>query len=411
MDSIVMAAEPEDVDPETSDDSADVNLAHVNVQVLGKTSDSFDVAAFNAATAKSYCEKADVASVVAQSYSENADKELVVGEACTWKQHMAKELESMVHELALGEGDDDVGFRGIAIDTCCTIASVCSDAEYRRYCRATGNEYSIAPHSSASVKFGKSNGSSKAGRLRSMGKAVIRGYLPDLDIAFSFKAHIMPDTDTPLLTPINDLDALNFDLSTLHSQITVDGKIQQIEHDFCGKPVIKWDYAATCFLTDVELRRLHRGFGHRSVDTVMRALEAADFEGLDPSTRRKLQDIAASCDPCQRNAARPRHFSISGRHGGRFNHLIEADVMALPDQDGNAIHVTCVGTGLNAARVLTSQTAEEVWKHIRQCWMETYLGSPDILRVDQDSNLSKSYIQTACINRGIELQAIPTEAA
>jgi hypothetical protein len=35
--------------------------------------------------------------------------------------------------------------------------------------------------------------------------------------------------------------------------------------------------------------------------------------------------------------------------------------------------------------------------------METYLGSPDILRVDQGSNLSNSYIQTACINRGIEL--------
>jgi hypothetical protein len=161
-------------------------------------------------------------------------------------------------------------------------------------------------------------------------------------------------------------------------------------------------------LTDVELRRLHRGFGHRSVDTIMRALKAADFEGLDPSTRRKLQDIAASCDPCQRNAARPRHFSISGRHGGRFNHLIEADVMELPDQDGNAIHVTCDGTGLNAARVLTSQTAEEVWKNIRQGWMETYLGSPDILRVDQGS---KSYIQTACIKCGIELQETPTEAA
>jgi Zinc knuckle len=100
--STVMAAEPEDVDPETSDDSADVNLAHINVQGLSKTSDSFDVAAFNAATAKSYCEKADIASVIAQSYSENADTELVVGEACTWKHHMAQELESMVHELALG---------------------------------------------------------------------------------------------------------------------------------------------------------------------------------------------------------------------------------------------------------------------------------------------------------------------
>jgi hypothetical protein len=159
---------------------------------------------------------------------------------------MARELESMMHELDLGQGDSDTGFRGIAIDTCCNGASVCSEAEYRRYCRATGNEYSIAPHSSVSVKFANSNGSSNAGRLRSIGKEVIRGYLPGIDVAFSFKAHIMPDTDTPLLMSINDLDALNFDLSTLHTQIKVDGKIQKIERDSSGKPVIKCDYAATC---------------------------------------------------------------------------------------------------------------------------------------------------------------------
>jgi hypothetical protein len=195
---IVMAAEPEeDGDPETSDNSADVKLAHVNVQVLGKTSDEFDIAAFDSATAHSYYERADIASVVAQSYSENEDIESIVGETCTWNQLMARELESMMHELALGQGDSDTGFRVIAIDTCCTGASVCSEAEYRRYCRATGNEYSIAPHSSASVKFGNSNGSSNAGRLRSIGKAVIHGYLPDIDVAFSFKAHIMPDTAGP----------------------------------------------------------------------------------------------------------------------------------------------------------------------------------------------------------------------
>jgi hypothetical protein len=69
------------------------------------------------------------------------------------------------------------------------------------------------------------------------------------------------------------------------------------------------------------------------------------------------------------------------------------------------IHVTY------AARVLKSQTSEEIWKHIRQCWMETYLGSPEIIRVDHGSNLSKSYIQTACLNRGIELKAVQTEEA
>jgi hypothetical protein len=94
----------------------------------------------------------------------------------------------------------------------------------------------------------------------------------------------MPETDSPLLMPLNDLDALNLDRSTLHTQTAVDGKVQQIERDGSGKPVIKWDYAATCLLTDVELGRLHCRFGLRSFDSVLRTLESADFQGLDRST-------------------------------------------------------------------------------------------------------------------------------
>jgi hypothetical protein len=102
---------------------------------------------------------------------------------------------------------------------------------------------------------------------------------------------------------------------------------------------------------------------------------------------------------------------ISGRHGGRFDHLIEADVMTSPDSDENAIHITCVGSGLNAARLLTSQTAEEVWAHSRKCWIETYLGPPAILIVDRGTDLSKSHVETACVQNGINLEVNPTEAA
>jgi hypothetical protein len=258
------------------------------------------------------------------------------------------------------------------------------------------------------VKFGNANGSSDTGHLPSPGTANIRGYLQDIDVAFSFQAIL---TDTPMLMSINDLDALKFDLSTLESKITANGKVQRIERDNSGKPVIKWKYPVVCLLSDAELRRILRSFGHRFVDTVMRSLEADELDGLGPESRRKLQEIVASCDACQRKAAPPGHFSISGRHGGRFNHLIEADVLTSPDSDGNAIHITCVGSGLNAARLLTSQTAEEVWAHLRKCWIETYLGPPAILRVDRGTNLSKSYVETACVQNGINLEVIPTEAA
>jgi hypothetical protein len=101
-----MAAEPED-DSGFAEMSADVNLAHVNLHVY-EMAEVFDVEAFNAETAQAYIERADIAAIDAKT-------------------------EPITHR--------DADFRGIAIDTCCTGASVCSEAECRRCCRATCGEY------------------------------------------------------------------------------------------------------------------------------------------------------------------------------------------------------------------------------------------------------------------------------
>jgi hypothetical protein len=81
---------------------------------------------------------------------------------------------------------------------CCAGASAFSKAEYRRYCRATGSEYSIAPISSAPTTFGDGNSTANVDRLRSTGTAVNRGHRSALEFSFSFKAHITLDADTRL---------------------------------------------------------------------------------------------------------------------------------------------------------------------------------------------------------------------
>jgi hypothetical protein len=55
------------------------------------------------------------------------------------------------------------------MDTACTGASVCSELEYRRYCRDVGVEYNILPNSSAWVSFGDANKVTGHGRMRSLG--------------------------------------------------------------------------------------------------------------------------------------------------------------------------------------------------------------------------------------------------
>jgi hypothetical protein len=102
----LIAAEPED-DSGSSETSADVNLAHLNLKVY-EMAEVFDVEAINAESAQAYIERADIAAIDAKT-------------------------EPMTHR--------DADFRGIAIETCCTGASVCSEAEYRRYCRAACSEY------------------------------------------------------------------------------------------------------------------------------------------------------------------------------------------------------------------------------------------------------------------------------
>jgi hypothetical protein len=149
--------------------------------------------------------------------------------------YMRAEYDDMNMQLSGGSE----GFGGIVMDTACTGASVCSEREYRRYCRDTGVEYKILPNSSAWVAFGDANKVTGQGRLRSLGIAIIKGYLPDLDTVFEFDAHIMSGVDTPLLMSLNAMDALGMDLRTRNSEFHINGRGQKLTRDEKNRLVLK----------------------------------------------------------------------------------------------------------------------------------------------------------------------------
>jgi hypothetical protein len=134
---------------------------------------------------------------------------------------------------------------------------------------------------------------------------------------------------------------------------------------------------------------------------------------IPADTNDKLNDIARACDPCQRNAVKPRHYSISVKwKDQRPNHLVRADVVHFCD--GDLVHVIDHATRLNGARFtpsLKNPSAPEIWNATKLCWIDIYLGPPDILQVDHGRNFNAAFIQTACAMNGIEFQSIPTEAS
>jgi hypothetical protein len=80
-----------------------------------------------------------------------------------------------------------------------------------------------------------------------------------------------------------------------------------------------------CFLTDIELKRLHRRFGHPSVNRLAKVLERAGHE-ID---KEALEHLTKFCHFCQKHRRSPRRFRFTLRDDVDFNFYIIVDVMYI----------------------------------------------------------------------------------
>lgn len=270
---------------------------------------------------------------------------------------------------------DDTQFRGIIIDSGCSLASVGGLPQYHAYYRTMGHSPDINYDAKATVTLGDVH-------TKSLGRAAID--FPLGPIWTTIEIYILPRF-IPILLSLRDMDKLgvyfdNIDNLLVHKQSNMS---QTVERHF-GHAVINWNPHLQCAFTEAQLRRLHRRFGHPSANKLVNLLEKSDTDEATQETRDILDKISRQCRLCQRHNQARRRFRFTIRDDAHFNHSLYTDVFFILKRP--ILHVVDEEKRFQAARLLKDSSSDSVWRALRRCWIDTYLGTPDVIDHDAAKN-------------------------
>lgn len=136
--------------------------------------------------------------------------------------------------------------------------------------------------------------------------------------------------------------------------------------------------------TEADLHLIHRNFGHPKVRTTINLLKRASDNNVPTSTRKAKAAIEKYCETCRLNDTAPRCFNLTmGSDNLKFIHYLQVDTMFLRGKP--VVHMIDQATHYTAAFFLRTQCSTDIWKEIRELWIQVYEGPPDYLLVDQGS--------------------------
>ena len=219
---------------------------------------------------------------------------------------------------------------------------------------------------------------------------------------------------TPFLLSLADMDKLGVYFNNLTNRIvTPTGEVPVVRR--FGHSFLLWDTALRsfitesftcnpCFLTSVELRRLHRRFGHPSVSRLKNVLERAGHD-VDVDT---LEYLTKYCEHCQKHGKSPGRFKFNLRDDVNFNYSIIVDIFYITGKP--VLHVVDEGTRYQAGQWLQNISATHTWDTLRKCWIDTYLGPPDQLVADAGKQFTSKEFNQHATTMGIKVKIVPIEA-
>jgi hypothetical protein len=154
--------------------------------------------------------------------------------------------------------------------------------------------------------------------------------------------------DTPFLLCLADMDSLQVYYNNLKDVIITRTGVVQVVRRF-GHLFLLWNSALQsylaesfdtnpCYLTDVELRQLHRCFGHPSVERLQKLLYRAGYES-DKST---IEQLTKFCYYCQKYSKSPGRFRFTLKDDINFNYNVIVDVMYI--SGAPLLHIVDEGT-------------------------------------------------------------------
>ncbi|KHJ33787.1 hypothetical protein EV44_g3595 [Erysiphe necator] len=237
----------------------------------------------------------------------------------------------------------------------------------------------------------------------------------------SIKFHITISV-TPFLSCLADMDKMKVhynNLTDLLIQHCITGEentypvIRKYGHPFLllGGPeenlvhsFEKLNGIIECYLTDTELRRLHRRFGHPSADRLAKILSRSGHD----FNRQAIKNLTKFCDSCQKYPKSPRRFKFNLKDDRNFNSCVYIDVLYIDEKQ--VLQVVDEATCVQAARWLKSMNAQEAWNSLRNCWIDVYLGPPDVIVHDAGTNFTGKEFKQSAIAMSITTKVAPTEA-
>lgn len=197
--------------------------------------------------------------------------------------------------------------------------------------------------------------------------------------------HLLP-LYLPFMLSLRDMDRLGVYLDN-HSN-----KIIHKESGNCVGVTWKWRHALlvwlqiqACYYTEQDLRNMHIHFGHPSVSKLRNVLKRASGQHKKKSTHRFLEKIQQHCDYCQHFGVKPERLKFTLLDDVvSFNDTIYCDILTIEKLP--VLHVGDEAKRFQAAHRLENMKTEELWNKLKMCWINVYLGPPDIITHDAASN-------------------------
>ena len=226
-------------------------------------------------------------------------------------------------------------FAGILIDTGANYLSTAGKDQYDAYCQTTGVTPKLGP-STVRCRYG-------VGHSKALGAVEIQ--FPFAGEILRAVFHVM-DADIPFLLCLSDMKKLGVYCNSMENRLvhSASGRTAPLTEDN-GHLWIRWNPVVNCLLTEAEIYRLHRRFGHTSAEKLHALLLRADRD--EPGLRRVLEAIEKECQQCQRQAQAPRRFKFAFHDSREFNHTIYVDIVYINSRP--ILHVVDEGTKYQAA--------------------------------------------------------------
>ncbi|KAI0991423.1 hypothetical protein K3495_g16764, partial [Podosphaera aphanis] len=91
-----------------------------------------------------------------------------------------------------------------------------------------------------------------------------------------------------------------------------------------------------------------------------------------------------------------------------FNHSVLVDIFYINAEP--IIHIVDEATRFQAAHWLPNISTQAIWNCIRRCWIDTYLGPPDIITHDAGTQFTSREFKQLAVSLGISTESVPVEA-